>query len=615
MDNAVTEFKSSHEGSEFHTCFKPAALHELKREVIRGYKSIPRRGAEVGGLLRGVVSRDAGNIRVTIHKIVPVPIEYRFGPSWRLSNNDNRNFQKAIADDARGEIIGWYRSHTRPADGVEADRLHSAKFFPDGSSVFLTCYPDADLCVKATLRLWKAGADECELSFDAGRFSLLDDALQSSYPDDEAETVPPARLPEPQYEALQTEPQQVAPPTKPRYVAPMPPRHMPPPQRRSLYLRGALIAALALIMTGAVGFFLRNHSESGNESAVAASTNTRNTAERPGSPSTGLGMKVEKQGNSLHVSWDRDDPQIRQATEGSFLIAEGDRSRVLQLSSRELLNGGLLYTSSGKDVRLELEVRGPAGSFGESMRVVGSDWTPEENPKERPVSTYKAPSEPRLAPVSIPATPKPQDMKRQETKQQETKLAEFKLPEQKPPDQKPAESKRPELKLPEAKKPEPSQVITATDAPQLQASLNAQSSVSPQLPGLPPRFPSIDPAARRGTTNPPLAARPLVNGSELVPARAIQSFQPVLRRDGSALSPSAFSQSNASQEIDVDVTIDVHGNVTKASVSKSKGVAANLLVQSALDAAWKWRFAPATMSDKPVESRMTLKFVFSKSQR
>jgi TonB family protein len=88
-----------------------------------------------------------------------------------------------------------------------------------------------------------------------------------------------------------------------------------------------------------------------------------------------------------------------------------------------------------------------------------------------------------------------------------------------------------------------------------------------------------------------------------------------MRRDGLTISQSAFSQSDAPQEIVVDVTIDVHGNVTKASVNKSKGAAANLLAQSALDAAWKWRFAPATQGGKPVESHMDLKFVFSGKKR
>src|ERR1700734_1642406 len=96
--------------------FAPGALSTIKADVIRAFKSIPRRGAESGGVLCGAIVESGLTSLVRIDSVIPVPVEHRFGPAYRLSDIDKPNFRKAIQDWATLGIIGWYRGQTRPGD-------------------------------------------------------------------------------------------------------------------------------------------------------------------------------------------------------------------------------------------------------------------------------------------------------------------------------------------------------------------------------------------------------------------------------------------------------------------------------------------------------------------
>ncbi|HVW84191.1 MAG TPA: energy transducer TonB, partial [Bryobacteraceae bacterium] len=69
------------------------------------------------------------------------------------------------------------------------------------------------------------------------------------------------------------------------------------------------------------------------------------------------------------------------------------------------------------------------------------------------------------------------------------------------------------------------------------------------------------------------------------------------------------------QEIDVEVTIDGRGKVTAARLVKTSGLAASLIMGSALSTAQAMRFEPATLNGRPIESQHVIRFVLSgKSQ-
>src|SRR5258708_34337149 len=70
--------------------------------VQEGFKALPRRGLEIGGLLIGT-ARAAGNLTVVdVDDFEPVESEHATGPSYVLSDADRRLLKERIA--AREDI-------------------------------------------------------------------------------------------------------------------------------------------------------------------------------------------------------------------------------------------------------------------------------------------------------------------------------------------------------------------------------------------------------------------------------------------------------------------------------------------------------------------------------
>jgi hypothetical protein len=88
-------------------------IPRLFDEVSEGVRSLPRGGAEIGGLLVGPKNHMGG---VLANDIITIPIEYRFGPSFRLSSPDLTKIEEAIVTahkDPSKTVVGFFRSRTR----------------------------------------------------------------------------------------------------------------------------------------------------------------------------------------------------------------------------------------------------------------------------------------------------------------------------------------------------------------------------------------------------------------------------------------------------------------------------------------------------------------------
>src|SRR5579884_3052114 len=70
-------------------------VDRLLQDVMRGFGAVPRRGAEVGGILLGSFVKGQPSI-VRIDDYELVPIEYKRGPSYLLSLDDENSFGKAL---------------------------------------------------------------------------------------------------------------------------------------------------------------------------------------------------------------------------------------------------------------------------------------------------------------------------------------------------------------------------------------------------------------------------------------------------------------------------------------------------------------------------------------
>src|ERR1700687_2075206 len=92
-------------------------LDRLASEIMRGFGAVPKRGAEVGGLLLGTIQRGSPTI-VRIEDFEPVPCHYRRGPSYLFTEDAGAAFEKAFErtrPDLSRDIygVGYFRGHTR----------------------------------------------------------------------------------------------------------------------------------------------------------------------------------------------------------------------------------------------------------------------------------------------------------------------------------------------------------------------------------------------------------------------------------------------------------------------------------------------------------------------
>jgi hypothetical protein len=202
-------------------------IERLEQDVIAAFNALPKRGAEVGGLLVGRVE-ESGNRTVYIDDFVPVSCEYRRGPSFLLSDADRPGLESAITG-AGTTGIGFYRSHTRKDFAFDTEDISRFQtYFPDSNRVFLLIKPLSISQSIARFFLWSGG----EMSED---FSLPEFPFGRRWI--------PERVTQSPVKALAVQPAQIEVPAAPDPVR--------PPRRRTWI---PLAACLTAAVTGLVGF-------------------------------------------------------------------------------------------------------------------------------------------------------------------------------------------------------------------------------------------------------------------------------------------------------------------------------------------------------------------------
>ncbi len=116
-------------------------LDDIRLSVTDAFFSLPRGGAEIGGVLLG----DWQEGRLTISDYAALDCEHALGPSFTLSVSDEARLQeliRATSGSSASRPVGWYHSHTRT--GVllsESDLTIHNRFFPEPWQVALVVKP------------------------------------------------------------------------------------------------------------------------------------------------------------------------------------------------------------------------------------------------------------------------------------------------------------------------------------------------------------------------------------------------------------------------------------------------------------------------------------------
>ena len=356
--------------------FNPEALTALTAEIGAGFVSIPRRGAEVGGILAGELTQEGSEWRLVIDRIIPVPIQYQFGPSYRLCAADKHEFQQLVNNGRQNSrLIGWYRSNTRPEhEPEEADRQISQTFFGGGQSIFLYCEPSADGRIQARCIINLPRRIEVAFAFELGKFSRLE-ALFHLRHDDVSDEAPVLARPAP--------------------ICPVPrplPGIVPAPPRRVLVSPNVKIAAAAFAIVAAAwyarGHLLTATTARADAAPMSAVRRAPSPAPTP-APSSLLGLRADYGKDSLLIGWNRTAPAVLSAASATFRIADAGRTRTLNLSARELQNGSIVYKPKADELSVELNVTSRDGlTASQSIRIVGTALEPRSpaNPVPKAVT-------------------------------------------------------------------------------------------------------------------------------------------------------------------------------------------------------------------------------------
>ncbi|MBM3773561.1 MAG: hypothetical protein FJW37_00170 [Acidobacteria bacterium] len=542
----------------------------IESAVQQGFKAVPKRGLEVGGLLLGTCQPSlpgtASPLKISIEGFEIIPSEHKRGPSYTLSFKDKDEFISRISQKRNLDVIGYWRSHTRPGLYLDEDDASVIdQFFAAPEKVILLIRP-SESGVTAGFFCWESGALDRRssgLEFPFHRGALVSGGHQILEPEPQPESVPAPEtsVPQPVSQEILEAP-----------ALPTPPRK---PWRRGL----VRVPIAAAVLAGAILFYWYNSrprvpADSGQSQEISAA----------------LLLNVDRIGNQLRLSWDRSSPAVRDARRGTLWIVDGGRRQELELDSGQLQYGSFAYWPTSRDVNFQLEVVGVLGAVSESVRtLVGAPTEPGPFAGSDETASAQISGSGSVEAAKNARKPSPVGP-RQRQENPRTFSAHVGANRVDPP------------------RIEPPPLLSATALPASSPPPiphRAQSS----LPRRPEAVVSYEPVRvsplRRAFAKIPglglLARRRQHPDANFLPARPVHQVKPLAP-------PEVALQLDHEVPVKLKVYIDETGRVEKAEFLS--GEERDQLSRVARTAAHLWRFAPARLDDHPVPSEMVLNFVF-----
>jgi hypothetical protein len=299
----------------------PVAVHlrldvvdRLAAEFLRGLGAVPKRGAEVGGVLLGSIEpglvKDTSIVR--IEDFEPVPCSYVRGPSYLLTDDDRKLFDEICE---RRSPVGYYRSHTREGLSLGPEDLDLAL------NVALLVKPLADKPGVAGFFIRENGVfpGKTPLEFPFRRWEMTGE---------EPPPPPPSAPVKPAPEIVVPPPQQIAEPLR----LDVPPR---PKSRTGIWMVAAFVFLLLGVLLGYQASLI---------------TTPRRASD------FAVSLAVERNGDNLMVRWNREAPAVRSANSGLLEIDDGGETKRMELDRANLSGGNFIYRKASEKVRFRLVI-------------------------------------------------------------------------------------------------------------------------------------------------------------------------------------------------------------------------------------------------------------------
>lgn len=392
---------------------KPVVVHlslgvvdRISQEAFEGLRALPRRGAEVGGILLGAAERGE-QVVVKIVDSAPVLCGHYFGPSYVLTQDEKQAFQQVLArwkplPGRSVYAVGYYRSHTRDELFLSDDDVWlMSTYFADPARVALVVKPRITAVSIGGFFFWEGDRIRAESCY--AEFPFDPAALAAAEPEPAAAAVPEAAsAPEPEPRIApeapsELKPQTAAPPAAPAEPvttappppepAPAPPASEPPvslpepePVPLPSFLRTApvreekprqrlpripwLWIPICLVLALLGGLLGTQGAHYLNLGALLS---------RDADPYA-LGLVVTQYGDNLHLTWDRHAAALSQAQRAILIIGDGDQTRTLELDAMQLRSGSVSYRRVSGPVRFRLEL------YLKGNRSLSETWEPSPGP-------------------------------------------------------------------------------------------------------------------------------------------------------------------------------------------------------------------------------------------
>ncbi len=349
-------------GSGLIIQLKLELVDRVLAEVMAGFGAVPRRGAEVGGMLIGRLEVGS-RTTVWIEDFEAIPCQHKRGPSYLLSEPDLTLFRSTVEDcaarDGKIRPVGFYRSHTRDGCSIgEDDRRLCAKLFPPPNGIVLIVRPfaakvsvggfigyEAELLTDWPADTFPFRRLELEGGTPARRKPLSEARLrlERALGEDNGSKGNGAGRHADDGHSLFPQPVfsfggYIDPGTSDRTGT------VPVEARRS---RSRLwIWAPLCFLFLAIGIIL----------GFAASRTTGATpwALLQADPYQ-LGLTATRHEKSILIHWNRESSPIRRASGAELVIYEGGLSKIVHLRPSELRTGSVIYHSSGAPALIRLE--------------------------------------------------------------------------------------------------------------------------------------------------------------------------------------------------------------------------------------------------------------------
>jgi proteasome lid subunit RPN8/RPN11 len=353
------------------------ALDDIRRAVSEAYFSLPRGGAEIGGILLGKWTEG----QLIISGYAPLDCEHASGPSFVLSQRDREKLAALIASQqsAGAQVAGWYHSHTR--SGVflsDADQEIHGAFFSEPWQIALVLRPDTTRPTRVGIFFRDAaGAMRCDAAYNEFAIDPIaaPPGIPGVSPASQVVVDADALRPLVTSTAPRVPPQAPAPYTHPTVSdgepgptrAPIPAMQSTGAETLPLFLplqktaprRWIKIAIPIALAAGLIGLIVWKRDLWMPHAMAMPGAPATPAASAPAGVSSpaALGLNTLDADGQLQIRWNRNSPAILQASSGTLRITGGPPSlATTTLDYAHLLSGVMTISRQSERVDITLSV-------------------------------------------------------------------------------------------------------------------------------------------------------------------------------------------------------------------------------------------------------------------